>query len=62
MAVVLKGWVHDDERLHAVVARAVGMRLNLAYLAPTGSWLTSHQTPYDATGRTPGTWRFVEDE
>ncbi len=60
-AVRFVGWTAMEGSLHAVVAKVVGSRVNLAYLTGTGSWLSSYQAPFDPAGATPGSWHWPDE-
>ena len=52
------GYSIEEESLHAVVSRTFGYTVNLAYLNPSGSWLSAGRVPCDPSGVTAGSWRW----
>jgi hypothetical protein len=58
--VVLRGWTLGEEALHGVIASAIGMRANIAYLSRMATWLNAYSVPYDAAGESPGSWRWAD--
>jgi len=46
---------------HAVVAKTMGLRVNLAVLSGTGMWLAEGPVDFDPTGLLPGHWSWDPD-
>lgn len=46
------------KELVAFVAHSVGQKATLAVLNRSGQWVPQHMVPFDASGETPGSWRW----
>ena len=55
-----RGWTEGEEKRPAWVSHFVGTSANLMYLSKSGSPQQASLAPYDASGGTPGSWRFPE--
>lgn len=59
-AIRFTGWTAGEDGLAGFAAYCVGDKASLSYMTKTGTWLSAHLAPYDATGQAAGSWRWPD--